>query len=123
MEWGVDMASEHERYLCEVVFQKPVIVYNYPCAIKAFYMRRNDPGTDGAPGPTCAAMDVLVPGVGELIGGSVREERHDVRTLGSALPGSRTSMNSPESLPRALTGACGDHQGGRHGPCTVLVVP
>eukprot|EP01043_Picozoa_sp_COSAG02_P039909 COSAG02_NODE_3188_length_7205_cov_25.313538_4_plen_129_part_00 len=80
VEWGVDMASEHERYLCEVVFKKPVIVYNYPCAIKAFYMRRNDPGTDGAPGPTCAAMDVLVPGVGELIGGSVREERHDVRT-------------------------------------------
>jgi len=78
VEWGVDMASEHERYLCEVVFKKPVIVYNYPCAIKAFYMRRNDPGTDGAPGLTCAAMDVLVPGVGELIGGSVREERHDV---------------------------------------------
>jgi aspartyl/asparaginyl-tRNA synthetase len=78
------MASEHERYLCEVVFKKPVIVYNYPCAIKAFYMRRNDPGTDGAPGPTCAAMDVLVPGVGELIGGSVREERHDVRLLFSA---------------------------------------
>ena len=59
VEWGVDMASEHERYLCEVVFKKPVIVYNYPCAIKAFYMRRNDPGTDGAPGLTCAAMDVL----------------------------------------------------------------
>ena len=86
MEWGVDMASEHERYLCEVVFKKPVIVYNYPCAIKAFYMRRNDPGTDGAPGPTCAAMDVLVPGVGELIGGSVREERHDVRTWNFLLP-------------------------------------
>ena len=72
------VSQEHERYLCEEVFKKPTIVYNYPCAIKAFYMRRNDPGTDGAPGPTCAAMDVLVPGVGELIGGSVREERHDV---------------------------------------------
>ena len=70
--WLVDCMVT-ERYLCEVVFKKPVIVYNYPCAIKAFYMRRNDPGTDGAPGPTCAAMDVLVPGVGELIGGSVRE--------------------------------------------------
>jgi asparaginyl-tRNA synthetase len=56
----------------QVVYKKPVIVYNYPCAIKSFYMRRNAPGTDGAPGPTCAAMDVLVPGVGELIGGSVR---------------------------------------------------
>ena len=78
VEWGVDMASEHERYLCEVIYKKPVIVFNYPCAIKSFYMRRNPPGTDGAPAPTCAAMDVLVPGVGELIGGSVREERHDV---------------------------------------------
>jgi asparaginyl-tRNA synthetase len=66
------MASEHERYLCEQVYHKPVIVYNYPCAIKSFYMRRNPAGTDGAPEPTCAAMDVLVPGVGELIGGSVR---------------------------------------------------
>eukprot|EP01047_Picozoa_sp_COSAG01_P055869 COSAG01_NODE_6270_length_3761_cov_20.095576_3_plen_114_part_00 len=69
---GIDMASEHERYLCEQVYHKPVIVYNYPCAIKSFYMRRNPAGTDGAPEPTCAAMDVLVPGVGELIGGSVR---------------------------------------------------
>ena len=53
----------------KVVYKKPVIVYNYPCAIKSFYMRRNEPGTDGAPQATCAAMDVLVPGVGELIGG------------------------------------------------------
>lgn len=93
IEWGIDMASEHERYLCEVVFKKPVIVYNYPCAIKAFYMRRNDPGTDGAPGPTCAAMDVLVPGVGELIGGSVREERHDV--LVDAIKETGRNTNAP----------------------------
>ena len=67
--WGVDMASEHERYLTEVIFKAPVIVYNYPKEIKAFYMRENDDGK------TVAAMDVLVPGVGELIGGSQREER------------------------------------------------
>jgi len=78
IEWGMDMASEHERYLCEKVFNKPTIVYNYPKDIKAFYMRLNDPGTDGAPGLTVAAMDILVPGVGELIGGSVREERLEV---------------------------------------------
>lgn len=67
--WGIDMSSEHERYLSEKVFGGPVIVYNYPKAIKAFYMRENDDGK------TVAAMDVLVPGVGELIGGSQREER------------------------------------------------
>jgi asparaginyl-tRNA synthetase len=107
VEWGVDMASEHERYLCEVVFKKPVIVYNYPCAIKAFYMRRNDPGTDGAPGLTCAAMDVLVPGVGELIGGSVREERHDVRTGARARQLAnppRTSACLPAPLPDPASG-------------------
>ncbi|XP_010483144.1 PREDICTED: asparagine--tRNA ligase, cytoplasmic 1 [Camelina sativa] len=74
VEWGVDLASEHERYLTEVMFQKPVIVYNYPKGIKAFYMRLNDDGK------TVAAMDVLVPKVGELIGGSQREERYDVIT-------------------------------------------
>lgn len=72
MEWGIDLASEHERYLAEQVFQKPVIVYDYPKDIKAFYMRANDDGK------TVAAMDVLVPKVGELIGGSQREERLEV---------------------------------------------
>ncbi|XP_044463845.1 asparagine--tRNA ligase, cytoplasmic 1-like [Mangifera indica] len=72
VEWGIDLASEHERYLTEVKFQKPVIVYNYPKGIKAFYMRVNDDLK------TVAAMDVLVPKVGELIGGSQREERYDI---------------------------------------------
>ncbi|KAK9937730.1 hypothetical protein M0R45_014502 [Rubus argutus] len=72
VEWGIDLASEHERFLTEVKFQKPVIVYNYPKGIKAFYMRLNDDSK------TVAAMDVLVPKVGELIGGSQREERYDV---------------------------------------------
>jgi len=70
--WGVDLATEHERWLAEVYFKKPVCVYNYPKDIKAFYMRLNDDGK------TVAAMDVLVPKVGELIGGSQREERLDV---------------------------------------------
>ncbi|KAK9101122.1 hypothetical protein Scep_024552 [Stephania cephalantha] len=72
VEWGIDLASEHERYLTEEIFKKPVIVYNYPKGIKAFYMRLNDDMK------TVAAMDVLVPKVGELIGGSQREERLDV---------------------------------------------
>ena len=67
--WGIDLATEHERYLSEEVFKMPVIVYNYPKDIKAFYMKLN---TDGK---TVAAMDVLVPKVGELIGGSQREDR------------------------------------------------
>ncbi len=75
VEWGKDMQSEHERYLTEQHFKQPVTVINYPKSIKAFYMRVNDAGTDGAPADTVAAMDVLVPGVGELIGGSQREER------------------------------------------------
>lgn len=70
--WGMDLDSEHERYLAEVVFKCPLIVYNYPKEIKSFYMRLNDDGK------TVAAMDVLVPGVGELIGGSQREERLDL---------------------------------------------
>ena len=74
MEWGIDLASEHERYLTEEIFKRPTIVYNYPKGIKAFYMRLNDDGK------TVAAMDVLVPGVGELIGGSQREERLEVST-------------------------------------------
>ncbi len=69
VEWGSDLQTEHERYLTEKVFGKPVFVTDYPKAIKAFYMRQNDDGK------TVAAMDLLVPGVGELIGGSQREER------------------------------------------------
>jgi asparaginyl-tRNA synthetase len=72
VSWGIDLGSEHERYLAEEVFKGPVILYNYPAEIKAFYMRLNDDKK------TVAAMDVLVPGVGELIGGSQREERIDV---------------------------------------------
>ncbi|MDX1629659.1 MAG: asparagine--tRNA ligase [Fulvivirga sp.] len=69
--WGADLQSEHERYLVEKHFKKPVIIYNYPKDIKAFYMRANDDGK------TVAAMDVLFPGIGEIIGGSQREERYD----------------------------------------------
>ena len=72
--WGVDLASEHERYLVEEHFKRPVILTDYPKEIKAFYMRLNDDGK------TVAAMDLLVPGVGEIIGGSQREERLDVLT-------------------------------------------
>ena len=73
--WGMDLQSEHERYLVEKHFRKPVILYNYPAAIKAFYMRQND---DCVPGqPTVAAMDILAPGIGEIVGGSQREERLD----------------------------------------------
>jgi asparaginyl-tRNA synthetase len=75
VEWGRDLQSEHERFLTEEFFRQPVILMNYPKAIKAFYMRLNPPGTDGAPGDTVAAMDVLVPRIGEIIGGSQREER------------------------------------------------
>ncbi|MCW5776674.1 MAG: asparagine--tRNA ligase, partial [Phycisphaeraceae bacterium] len=78
VEWGKDLQSEHERYLTEQHFRQPVVLMNYPKQIKAFYMRLNDSGTDGAPGDTVAAMDVLVPGIGEIIGGSQREERLDV---------------------------------------------
>jgi asparaginyl-tRNA synthetase len=70
--WGVDLQSEHERYLTEKYAKKPVIVLNYPKEIKAFYMRVNDDGR------TVAAMDVLAPGIGEIVGGSQREERLDV---------------------------------------------
>ncbi len=78
VEWGKDLQSEHERYLTEQHFKQPVVLMNYPKQIKAFYMRMNPAGTDNAPGDTVAAMDVLVPGVGEIIGGSQREERLDV---------------------------------------------
>ena len=72
VKWGIDLQSEHERYLTEKYAKKPVIVMNYPKDIKAFYMRVNDDGR------TVAAMDVLAPGIGEIIGGSQREERLDV---------------------------------------------
>lgn len=72
VEWGIDMQSEHERYLAEELFKKPLIVTNYPKDIKAFYMRLNDDNK------TVAAMDVLAPKIGEIIGGSQREERLDV---------------------------------------------
>ena len=80
-QWGVDLQSEHERFLVEKHFKKPVILFNYPANIKAFYMRQNEDGK------TVAAMDVLFPGIGEIIGGSQREERYDrlvnrVRELG-----------------------------------------
>ncbi len=71
VKWGIDMQSEHERYLVEKHFRKPVIVTNYPRDIKAFYMRQNDDGK------TVAAMDILAPGIGEIVGGSQREERLD----------------------------------------------
>ena len=72
VRWGADLQSEHERYLCEEYVKRPVIVVNYPKEIKAFYMRLNDDGK------TVAAMDVLAPGIGEIIGGSQREERLEV---------------------------------------------
>ncbi len=72
VSWGCDLQTEHERYLTEQVYKKPVFVTDYPAAIKSFYMRQNDDGK------TVAAMDLLVPGVGELVGGSQREERYDL---------------------------------------------
>ena len=72
VQWGIDLQSEHERYLCEVVTKRPVIVHDYPSQIKPFYMRMNDDEK------TVAAMDIMVPGIGELVGGSQREERYDI---------------------------------------------
>lgn len=71
VKWGIDLQTEHERYLTEKLYQKPVFVYNYPKDIKAFYMRMNEDNK------TVAAVDLLVPGIGELVGGSQREERYD----------------------------------------------
>lgn len=71
VKWGIDLQTEHERYLTEEIYRKPVFVTDYPKEIKAFYMRLNEDGK------TVAAMDLLVPGVGEIIGGSQREERYD----------------------------------------------
>jgi asparaginyl-tRNA synthetase len=84
VKWGIDMQSEHERYLVEKHFKKPVIVTNYPKDIKAFYMRMNDDGK------TVAAMDILAPGIGEIVGGSQREERLEV------LQQRMTEMEIPE---------------------------
>src|SRR5690606_27460010 len=71
-EWGADLQSEHERFLVETHFKCPVILYDYPANIKAFYMRLNDDGK------TVRAMDILFPGIGEIVGGAQREERLDV---------------------------------------------
>lgn len=72
VSWGVDLQSEHEKFLVEKHFKKPVVIVDYPASIKAFYMRQNDDGK------TVAAMDILFPGIGEIVGGSQREERHEV---------------------------------------------
>lgn len=74
-EWGADLQSEHERYLVEKHFKKPVILTDYPADIKSFYMRQNEPDAQGR--KTVAAMDILFPGIGEMVGGSQREERMD----------------------------------------------
>jgi asparaginyl-tRNA synthetase len=87
VEWGIDLQSEHERYLAEDLFKKPVIVTDYPVGIKAFYMRLNEDEK------TVRAMDVLAPGIGEIIGGSQREERLDVLERRIVAQGM-----SPESL-------------------------
>ncbi len=71
VKWGTDLQSEHERYLVEKHFKKPVILFDYPKHIKAFYMKQNDDGK------TVRAMDVLFPGIGEIVGGSQREENYD----------------------------------------------
>lgn len=72
VEWGIDLQSEHERYLTEELYKRPLIVTDYPASIKPFYMRVNEDGK------TVAAMDILVPGIGEIVGGSQREERYDI---------------------------------------------
>ena len=74
VEWGADLQTEHERYITEQLFKKPVFITNYPKEIKAFYMKLNPDGK------TVAAMDCLVPGIGEIIGGSQREENYEKLT-------------------------------------------
>ena len=74
VSWGVDLQTEHERYLCEEIFKKPVFVTDYPAEIKAFYMKQNPDGK------TVAAADLLVPGIGEIIGGSQREDNFEKLT-------------------------------------------
>lgn len=93
--WGIDLQSEHERYLAEELVKAPVVVMNYPKEIKAFYMRLNDDGK------TVAAMDVLAPGIGEIIGGSQREERLDVLDARlEAMPYARESLSWYRDLRR-----------------------
>lgn len=92
VQWGLDLKSEHERYLAEQHVQGPVIIKNYPKDIKAFYMRLNDDGQ------TCAAMDVLAPGIGEIIGGSQREER--LAELDSRLPAHNGALDWYRDLRR-----------------------
>lgn len=87
-EWGADLQSEHERYLVEKHFECPVILFDYPAKIKAFYMRLNDKDVNG--NETVRAMDILFPGIGEIVGGSQREERYDV------LKAKMQAMNIPE---------------------------
>ncbi len=82
--WGANLQAEHERYLCEEVARRPVVVIDYPKDIKAFYMRLNDDER------TVAAMDVLAPGIGEIVGGSQREERLDVLDRRIERDGART---------------------------------
>jgi asparaginyl-tRNA synthetase len=81
VQWGIDLQAEHERYLCEEVARAPVFVTNYPQAIKPFYMRLDEDGR------TVAAMDLLVAGIGELIGGSQREDRFEVLAARMAAAG------------------------------------
>ena len=92
VKWGLDLQSEHERYLTEQHAKKPVIVMNYPKEIKAFYMRSNDDGK------TVAAMDVLAPGIGEIVGGSQREERLEFPRRAHGR--SRHRQREPRLVPR-----------------------
>ena len=89
VNWGVDLHSEHERYLTEQVFKQPVVISHYPSTIKPFYMRTNDDGR------TVAAMDILVPGIGEIIGGSQREERLEPLCARMKEMGIAFAMNRP----------------------------
>ena len=100
VKWGIDLQSEHERYLTEKHAKKPVIVMNYPKDIKAFYMRVNDDGH------TVAAMDVLAPGIGEIIGGSQREERLDVLDTRMDERFQSTRSTTPGTATSAATAPC-----------------
>ena len=98
--WGNDLQAEHERYLTEKHFKRPVILYDYPRTLKPFYMRVNDDGK------TVRAMDVLVPGVGEIIGGSQREERLDVLEAAHERAGPRTRTTTGGISTCAATAPC-----------------
>ena len=86
IEWGDDLSSEVEKYICEKIYDNATIIYNYPSAIKAFYMKENDDGR------TVQAFDILMPGIGEIVGGSIREERYDV--LKSKIEANNISVES-----------------------------